>query len=154
LVGKKVKMLPRPYTELSDLDLCALCIWRESRGEGILGKRGVAHVIKNRASEGFGYSISHVILKPYQFSSFNASDPNSDKWPGDADHSWLDCQQVAQDVLEGNDEDITAGATFYFSPPLVAAPHAWGPVEVVLKVGNLTFCKPVPPADLSAQGDV
>jgi len=138
-------VIPKPYSELSDLDLCALCIWREARGEGVLGKRGVGHVIKNRSLQGFGYTIPHVILKPYQFSSFNANDPNSEKWPADTDHSWLDCQQTAQEVLEGNDFDITDGATFYFSPPLTEPPHAWGPVDVVLKVGNLTFCKAHPP---------
>lgn len=141
-------MNPAPYEQLSDLDLCALCIWREARGEGVLGKRGVAHVIKNRAKEGFGYSIPHVILKPYQFSSFNASDLNSTKWPADDDHSWLDCQQTAQEVLEGQDFDITDGATFYFSPPLAVPPKAWGNVQITLKVGNLTFCKSVQPVDL------
>jgi len=135
-------MNARLYSELSDLDLAALCIWREARGEGILGKRGVAHVIKNRTMEGpLGYSISHVVLQPYQFSSFNANDPNADKWPTDSDHSWLDCQQTAQEVLHGSDFDITNGARFYFSPPLTSPPHAWGDVEVTLKVGNLTFCK-------------
>jgi N-acetylmuramoyl-L-alanine amidase len=148
-------MNPQPYEQLSDLQLAALCIWREARGEGLLGKRGVAHVIHNRAQQGFGYSIAHVILKPYQFSSFNANDPNADKWPADADHSWLDCQQTASEVLGGSDEDITNGATFYYSPPLTAPPHAWGPVDIVLKVGNLTFCKPARrPADLGLQGDL
>src|SRR5450755_941272 len=38
------------YSELSPLDLMKLCVWREARGEGILGKRGVAQVIQNRAN--------------------------------------------------------------------------------------------------------
>src|SRR6202042_2007527 len=31
------------YSELSELDLMKLCVWREARGEGILAKRGVGH---------------------------------------------------------------------------------------------------------------
>lgn len=134
------------YKELSEADLLALCIWREARGEGLLGKRGVAHVVLNRVSARsfFGHDVNSVILKPWQFSSFNASDPNVDKWPAEADESWIDSQAAAHQVLQWNDPDLTAGALYYFSPPLTHPPHAWGPVGVTLVTGNLTFCKPVP----------
>jgi len=71
------------YSELSALDLMKLCVWREARGEGMLGKRGVAQVIQNRANDPswWGHDIRSVILKPWQFSSFNMADPNSEKWP-------------------------------------------------------------------------
>jgi spore germination cell wall hydrolase CwlJ-like protein len=122
----------------------ALCIYREARGEGILGKRGVAHVIENRTrTSGFGGStLTAVILHPYAFSSFNPSDPNAGVWPGDTDDAWTDCLHVTSSIIGGSDEDLTNGALFYFSPPLLAPPHAWGPVEITLQVGRLTFCKP------------
>src|SRR5580698_3087561 len=109
-------MTPQPYNTLSDLELCALCVWREARGEGLLGKRGVAHVILNRASEPgwWGSTIQSVILFPFQFSSFNPSDPNADKWPLEDDPSWMDSLNVAQDVLVNNDSDITNGAVYYY----------------------------------------
>jgi N-acetylmuramoyl-L-alanine amidase len=136
----------QPYTELTDLELLALCVWREARGEGSLGKRGVAHVVDNRISARsfFGHDVCSVILKPYQFSSFNPSDPNADKWPADNDISWADSRSAAQAILSGKDADLTGGALYYFSPPLTAAPRAWGSVGVTLVVGNLTFCKPIP----------
>lgn len=139
-------MNPSEYSDLTDLQLMSLCIWREARGEGSMGKRGVAHVICNRvaARSFFGHNIHSVILKPWAFSSFNLNDPNADKWPSDQDPSWLDSQTVAQQVLTTADPDLTAGALYYFSPPLTQAPHAWGAVGVTLAVGNLTFCKPVP----------
>lgn len=139
-------MEPSAYNALNDLDLLALCIWREARGEGMLGKRGVAHVVANRvnANKFFGHDTRTVILKPYQFSSFNASDPNADKWPEETDPSWQDSQAAAKQVLSWNDPDLTAGALYYFSPPLSRAPEAWGSVGVTLVTGNLTFCKPVP----------
>ena len=138
-------MDPQPYDNLSNQDLCALCVWREARGEGSIGKRGVAHVILNRMNHGgYGGSDVHgVVLKPYQFSSFLESDPNSELWPLDEDALWIDSQQAAQAVLLGFDTDITAGALFYFSRPLTEPPSAWGPVGVTLVVGHLTFCKPV-----------
>jgi spore germination cell wall hydrolase CwlJ-like protein len=134
------------YADLSDVDLMALCCWREARGEGPMGKRGVCHTILNRvnARSFFGHDIQSVILKKYQFSSFNATDPNVDKWPAETDPSWMDSQAAAQQVLNWNDPDLTAGALYYFSPPLTAPPRAWGSVGVTLVVGNLTFCKPVP----------
>lgn len=111
-----------------------------------MGKRGVAHVIMNRvkANKFFGHDISSVILKPYQFSSFNATDPNADKWPLETDSSWMDSQAAAKQVIGWADPDLTSGALYYFSPPLSNAPRAWGSVGVTLVVGNLTFCKPVP----------
>ena|SRR5438034_2255785 len=134
------------YDELSDEVLCALCVYREARGEGELGKRGVAHVILNRmkANKFFGHDVRSVILKPYQFSSFNASDPNVDVWPHkENDAAWTECVDTAGKVLLGQDPDLTNGALYYFSPPLTEPPHAWGPVELTLETGNLKFYKPV-----------
>jgi N-acetylmuramoyl-L-alanine amidase len=138
-------MIPGTYGQLSAVDLMALCIWREARGEQMMGKRGVGHVIANRvnARSFFGHDIVSVILKPYQFSSFNPEDPNADKWPEDDDPSWMDSQQAAKAVVSWNDSDLTAGALYYFSPPIVRPPSAWGSVGVTIVVGNLTFCKPV-----------
>jgi len=135
---------PRPYGEISDLELLALCCWREARGEGMLGKRGVCHVILNRVKDGHfgGHEIHGVILKRYQFSSFNLSDPNSDKWPVEGETSWLDCIDAAKSVIENTDEDFTRGCLFYYSRPLTAPPiRQWGNVQIVLTVGGITFCK-------------
>lgn len=141
-----------PYDSLDDVTLCALCVWREARGEGMLGKRGVAHVITNRVQHGgYGLGFHGVILKPYQFSSFNASDPNSSKFPLDGEADWLDCMDAAKAVTQTAEEDFTKGSLFYFSPPLTAPPPAWGPVEPMLTVGRLTFCKPVQP---DSSGDI
>lgn len=148
-------MEAQPYENLSDADLLALCIWREARGEGMLGKRGVGHVVSNRVSHNkfFGHDVRSVILKPWAFSSFNANDPNADKWPADADPSWMDSQTAAKQVLSWNDPDLTSGALYYFSPPLKEAPHAWGSVGVTLVCGNLTFCKPIPQNNSEAVQD-
>src|SRR5271168_1882889 len=130
----------QPYEALSDLELCALCVWREARGEGLLGKRGVAHVILNRASNPgwWGHTVSNVILHPYQFSSFNEGDPNADKWPEDNDPSYSDSLTVAEDVLVNGDSDITQNATSYFDIS-IPTPIWAGTMDLTLSVGRLRF---------------
>jgi spore germination cell wall hydrolase CwlJ-like protein len=142
------------YEVLDDAHLLALCIYREARGESFLGKRGVGCVVRNRvdAHTYFGHDYPSVILKPYQFSSFNANDPNTNVWPADGDPVWIECLAEANDVLAGCD-DVSNGALFYFSPPLTAPPRAWGAVVATAHIGHLNFYKPAP-ADLSLEGDV
>lgn len=141
-----------PYDEMSDLALLQLCIWREARGEGIDGKRGVAHVIANRAqvacwwNKHIAGSLSRVILQPWQFSSFNANDPNADKWPADMDPSFSQCCAVAFSVMSGSDSDNTDGATYYYDVS-IPFPKKWGDPanwENTLNVGRLKFWKPKP----------
>ncbi|HWH59342.1 MAG TPA: cell wall hydrolase [Terriglobales bacterium] len=119
----------------------------------MLGRRGVGCVVRNRiaARSFFGHNYASVILKPWQFSSFNQSDPNSSKWPTDGTIDWMSCMAEANDVLGGCD-DVTNGALYYFSPPLTAPPHAWGAVIATAHIGNLNFYKPAP-ANLSLEGD-
>lgn len=63
----------------SALDTLTKTIWGEARGEGREGMIAVAWVILNRASIGgwWGNSIETVCLKPWQFSCWNANDPNA-----------------------------------------------------------------------------
>jgi N-acetylmuramoyl-L-alanine amidase len=140
------------YANLSDLSLLALCVWREARGEGSDGKRGVGHVIRNRvygSTHWWGKDWHSVILHPYQFSSFNADDPNSDRWPSDLDPSWGECLQAATPVYLAHDVDLTNGATFYYDTS-ISWPHAWGDqaaYENTLNVGRLKFWKLRPPVN-------
>jgi hypothetical protein len=142
-------MDPIAYKDLSDLTLLELCVWREARGEGFDGKRGVAHVVRNRVYGGvhwWGRDWHSVILHPWQFSSFNASDPNSNQWPGDADPSWAECCAASIPIYNGTDEDLTLGATFYFDVS-IDWPASWGPqanYENTLNLGRLRFWKLLP----------
>ena len=127
----------------------ALCIWREARGEQIDGKRGVGHVIQNRADKPcwWGNDVRSVILKPWQFSSFNANDPNSERWPDIDDSSWTDSLYVASAILLGGDMDVTDGATHYYDSS-IGWPKAWGNRSEYINtvnIGRLHFWKLVPP---------
>lgn len=138
-------MIAQPYEDLDDAHLLALCVFRESRGESFLGKRGVACVVRNRvnAHSYFGHDYPSVILKPWQFSSFNSSDPNHTVWPTDGEESWMESLAEANNVL-GGCADVTNGALFYYSPPLTSAPSAWGNVIATAHIGHLNFYRPAP----------
>ena len=104
-----------------DQFLGALCLWREARGASLPAKTAIWSVIQNRAndpSHRWPKSIHDVIVQPYQFSSFLASDPNVTAWPTDrhpADwQAWLDCCNVVQVPLTADPVD---GATNYESEP-------------------------------------
>lgn len=130
--------LPEPYRS-DQIQLFALCIWREARGEPYAAKRGIAWVIRNRCLlaplEGFHKDISSNILKRWAFSSFNEGDVNSTKYPKATDPSWIDSLKAARDVTA----DPTKGACFYYSRPLMTPPSAWGKVEHSAAIGGLQF---------------
>jgi len=146
-------MVPMPYREMSDLQLLELAMYREARGEPTEGKRGVGHVIFNRSltTSWWNYHragiLANVILFPYQFSSFDAGDPNANVWPQDDDTAFQECCSIANSILHGVDPDITNGATYYFDRS-INWPTAWGAqsdYEETLDVGRLRFfrLKPV-----------
>lgn len=148
-----------PYDNLSDLELLELAIWREARGESYDGKRGVAHVVRNRVygtTKWWGNgSYRSVILHPYQFSSFLPDDPNADRWPGSGDVAWADCVAIALAVSNGTDEDLTLGATMYYDTS-IPWPHEWGNpglYDNTLNVGKLRFFKLKPVASSVDEAD-
>jgi spore germination cell wall hydrolase CwlJ-like protein len=144
-------MIARPYSELTDRELLWLCVWREARGEGTDGQRGVAHVIRNRTFNPEWYnrhttgSYRAVILFPAQFSSFSPNDPNGDQWPSDSDMSFLRVKQSVLWVPCGVDPDNTDGAINYYDTS-ISFPASWGPQEDWFNTGNigrLRFWRPV-----------
>jgi len=104
-----------PYELYSDVELLALCIWREARGEGQDGMRAVAHVINNRVGkEGFGSTFQSVILGKNQFTSMSVpTDPEFNLMPDVGDPQYSYCLALAPTVLGGTDPDLTTGACYY-----------------------------------------
>lgn len=101
--------------------LFALCLYREARGQSKLAKIGIRNVIRNRmrapkAPYADCDSIEKVILAPFQFSSFNRADPNSNIFPNPRNKAdwtaWEECCAVAD---EEDEFDPTHGSTHYHS---------------------------------------
>jgi spore germination cell wall hydrolase CwlJ-like protein len=125
--------------------LLTLCIWREARGESDDAKLGVAWTIKNRvALQGWmGKTYNEVVLKPWQFSSFNASDPNAVKWPNPlTDPSYAECMNAAKCAYSDIKTDPTSGATHYYDDSIAAPKWTAGATKTV-KLGKLNFYKDV-----------
>lgn len=99
-------MTPKDLIRLYTL---ALAVWREARGESVRGKRLVAQTIENRvADKRWPATYVKVITQPWQFSAFNATDPNALKFPDEDDLAWPDCVQAAQEVLQAAEPFTTA----------------------------------------------
>ena len=129
-----------------ELILLMLCIWREARGEPMSAKHGVGWVIRNRALKSgkswWGDSYVGVILKPWQFSSFNPSDPNAAKFPMPDDPSFGECLLAAKHVYDGTAADNTGGATSYYDDSIAANPPKWAAtLTPSAKIGRLNFFK-------------
>lgn len=119
------------------IDTLARTVWGEARSEGVRGMEAVAAVILNRvciAEENsgqywWGGDISSVCRKPYQFSCWNAGDPNLPRLlkvsPGDP--RFLAALRIARRAVSGVLPDPTGGATHYhadYVSPYWAKTHA------------------------------
>ena len=119
---------------MSDIELLALCIWREARGEGHAGMRAVANTIRNRVKRPrwWGKDWRSVILHPWQYSCFNGPDENGKgadpqwaKFSEANDVRWADALNIAHEIIHGLDlADPTSGATHYFVTKM-PNPPAW-----------------------------
>lgn len=101
-----------------DRDVLIRTILGEAAGEDAYGQAAVGHVILNRTRDPrWGGSISDVSLAPKQFSAWNkgAGGNNPDKWDPNSD-SYKRTSRVVDALLAGQIEDMTGGATHYYSP--------------------------------------
>ena len=102
---------------MSTVDTLARTIYGEARGEATEGKVAVANVILTRANKGgwWGSNIEGVCRKKWQFSCWNANDPNLHKLKRVTieDTVFHECLIVAYLATAGLLKDNTKGATHY-----------------------------------------
>lgn len=101
-----------------DRDILIRTILGEAAGEDAYGQAAVGHVILNRTRDPrWGGSISDVALAPKQFSAWNKGPGgnNPEKWDPNSD-SYKRTSRVVDALLAGQIEDMTGGATHYYSP--------------------------------------
>lgn len=152
-----------------DLTIMALTMWAEARSETNEGLAAVAWTIRNRAEadlwgdgkpDWWGEGIAGVCLKPWQFSCWNAGDPQSARLrsmltggstdagslnaKGLADRRLQDCLVIARGVLDGAIEDPTQGATHYYADYIATPGWAKGKSPSVT-IGRHRFFSDVEP---------
>jgi N-acetylmuramoyl-L-alanine amidase len=108
-----------------DIDVLARTIFGEARGEGVQGMAAVACVIRNRVRldlhgdgrpDWWGEGYEGVCLKPWQFSCWNAGDPNRPllERVTKMDSLFAQAWAVASLAVAGGYlVDVTNGATHY-----------------------------------------
>lgn len=117
----------QPFENQPDDTLHAMCVWGEARGEGLDGKVAVAWVVLNRMRK-WSKTVKQVILKPYAFSCFLATDPNRIKLFDPlryGDQSvWDACCRAVEAARDGEVADPTNGATHYTVASLWGEDHS------------------------------
>lgn len=127
-----------------DIDVAARTVWGEARGEAWAGKVAIAWVLKNRTQDSrkrYGGSLADVCQKPYQFSAWNADDPNRPKMLAvtDADAMFRDCLAAVAWAIDGAAPDPTHGAMHY-QVTGTNAPWSVGRTPVVTIGAHQFFC--------------
>jgi len=128
--------------------LLALLIWGESRGEPVEGQVAVACVVRNRVLR-LSHDWRAVILAPWQFSCFNADDPNAVKVQRAADvlmtgaltPALAQALWIAEGVIAGAVIDNTGGAKNYLTTALLQSrPPSWAVDRPILaRIGAHSF---------------
>ncbi|HEY8962945.1 MAG TPA: cell wall hydrolase [Alphaproteobacteria bacterium] len=110
------------FLENLTVDVLARTLWGESRGQPKGGMEAVANVVLNRVAVarergGFwwGNDIISVCQKPFQFSCWNADDPNRPKLIAvdDSNIHFATALRIARRAVNGRLSDNTNGATHY-----------------------------------------
>jgi len=136
---------------LNDIDIMARTIYGEARGEygrvdgGLAALIAVGNVITNRAQQQtwFGRTIRDVCLKPYQFSCWNANDPNLPTLlhVTGANPLFAECVSVAKSVSLLTYPDLTKGADHYYSNDLHVPPKWAAGAHECARIGKHRFFK-------------
>src|ERR1700693_5206652 len=99
------------------VNLPAITIWREPRGEGSDGMLAVAFVIRNRAQHGhpWPHDPDRVCLQRRQFSCWNDSDAQRDLYPDNSSDgtAYDDAVTRWNYANAAGSTDSTDGATYY-----------------------------------------
>lgn len=105
------------------LNIAAITLCQEARGEPIDGQNAVAHAILNRQKDRrWGDTLASVCLWPHQFSGWaDHKDPNFAYACGlsDDDATLSHMRSVLQVAIDGGN-DLTFGATHYHSDKIEA----------------------------------
>lgn len=147
-----------PFSRQEPVTLLGMAIWAEARGTTSDARIGVGSVIRNRVGYNgrYGEGFSGVILRPYQFSSFNQGDPNREKMLRPLENQgatarlvWDLCYEIADGIYRGELADNTFSAVFYYSAPLTQPPvHeeklTWGTTWESAQHGGLAFHRDKP----------
>jgi nucleoid-associated protein YgaU len=120
-------LLTEQFGRIDSELIVATTLVLEAGGEGHTGMDAVAHVIHNRANTNhnkWGTTAVKQVLRPYQFSMWNAYNAGKETWTDvlkkaqSRAEQWNYALPLAKKLVAGTlaGRDITNGATFYYNP--------------------------------------
>lgn len=140
---------------MGDIDVLARTLWGEARGEGRSGMIAVAWCIRNRVEmdlgkdgkpDWWGEGYEGVCRKPWQFSCWNAKDPNSSYLRGEKPippKEYMLTREAALAVIDNHEKDPTGGATHYYSTSMKTPPKWAKHATKTAQIGRHLFFKDV-----------
>lgn len=113
--------------QFSDREIIALTAWGEARGLGSEGMQATINTGCNRVQSGitwWGKTLREVFLKPWQYSCWNATDPNRPKLLSvDAfNPKYSIALGLADTALSGQLDDLTNQADSYYDDRMPSMP--------------------------------
>ncbi len=133
------------------IDTLARTLYGEARGEKVRGLEAVASVIINQVEKAikvggywWGNDVEGVCLRPWQFSCWNANDPNREKilTIDKSNKVFGTCLRIARRAVFGGLKDPTDGATHYH---VVGLLPAWARSQIpCAEIGHHVFYKGIP----------
>ena len=127
----------------------AKTIWGEARGEDWLGQLQVGHVVINRLKAGkwYGRTITEVCLKPFQFSCWNANDPNRPKLDDLtlSDPTFQLAMCAALKVIQGLAFECSYSAVTHYYREGTPVPNWAKGKRVDFRIGNHVFHSDIDP---------
>jgi hypothetical protein len=120
---------------MSDEDVLGATVWAEGRSLTLLGRVGIACVVRNRMAKR-GQTARQVCLARLQFScwwkaggqaNYDALVYLIEDLANTTDPHWPECRWIAHGVLSGACRDVTQGADHYLTTRLLGsdARPAW-----------------------------
>lgn len=99
-----------------DLDTLARTLYGEAEAGNAADAKAIASVVMNRVRyRNWPNSAAEVCLQPWQFSCWNANDPNRARILA-AQGPWFErCREIGLKALTGKLEDPTSGSTHYYA---------------------------------------
>lgn len=113
--------------QFDDLNIIARTAWGENRSLGRAGMQATINTGQNRVASGrtwWGRDLRHVFIFPYQYSCWNAGDPNRSKLVAvtEDDAQFAIALELATYACAGQLTDITNGADSYVAGSLSKLP--------------------------------
>lgn len=128
--------IPAIQLSAADRDAAIRTVIGEAVGEGDEGQAAVAHVIRNRYTEGGGKSVAAIATDPSQFDAWN-HDLVTAYAPGDPEYDRA--AGIVDGVFSGKAPDPTGGATFFRTKSSKPASFWSKGVTEVKTIGNHVF---------------